>query len=445
MKKQPLFAQILIVFTAVICLMGAMILIFVRGTLNEFFTSETYATIEASQQTLTSHNEPFQTTLQDLKQQQNLRSVQHVFLGVNGEIANDTSLPNNVLNFLYKQAISQDKNTQRYKLNVHDQEMLYAIRKIRVEGEGFYQISYMWDSYRQQLVKTLFKRIFLVSLIVLLCGILIAFFFSKWLAKPIVEMKQHVQRIANRKWDSTLETDRSDEIGVLAHSIDEMRVQLKKQDEAQQSMLQNISHDLKTPIMVIRSYTEALRDGIHPNGTFESTLETIDGEANRLESKIKDLLYLTKLDYVSQQNQEKHKVEMDVLVKAVVQRLRTNRPGVSVNVACPSLVVYGQEEHFRVMCENMLDNALKYAKEHVSIRLEEREETIFLSFYNDGPHIEENLIQRLFQPFQKGDKGNFGLGLAIVKRLVTLYEGEISVENNEQGVLFLLEFPNQKQ
>ncbi|MCG6197942.1 sensor histidine kinase, partial [Anoxybacillus sp. LAT_38] len=75
----------------------------------------------------------------------------------------------------------------------------------------------------------------------------------------------------------------SDEIGRLARSIERMRERLVRQDEAQQAFLQDVSHELKTPVMVIRSYAQSILDGIYPRGDLQGSVQVIDSEAERLE------------------------------------------------------------------------------------------------------------------------------------------------------------------
>lgn len=79
--------------------------------------------------------------------------------------------------------------------------------------------------------------------------------------------------------------DRKDEIGKLGHTIEEMRQKLVQKDETERTLLQNISHDLKTPVMVIRGYTQSIKDGIFPKGDLENTVDVIECEALKLEKK----------------------------------------------------------------------------------------------------------------------------------------------------------------
>src|SRR5690606_11696213 len=117
-------------------------------------------------------------------------------------------------------------------------------------------------SYRQDLVKTLFKRLALVMFIVSILSWIPAALLSKYLSNPLVALEKKVKKLANYEWNEPIDVDREDEIGRLGKSIEQLRNQLIYQAEMQKSFLQNISHELKTPVMVIRSFAQAIRDGI---------------------------------------------------------------------------------------------------------------------------------------------------------------------------------------
>lgn len=105
----------------------------------------------------------------------------------------------------------------------------------------------------------------LVMLAVFILSWIPSLWLSRYLTRPLVEMETNIARLAEREWHRPFVLDRKDEIGKLARSFENMRIRLVKQDEAQQSFLQNISHELKTPVMVIRSYAQSILDGIYPN------------------------------------------------------------------------------------------------------------------------------------------------------------------------------------
>ena len=93
---------------------------------------------------------------------------------------------------------------------------------------------------------------------------------------------------------------------------------------------------------------------------------------------------------------------------------------------------HGEEEPWRIVVENLLDNAIRYAQSEIVITLNEDE----LEISNDGPLMTDERLKKLFRPYEKGTDGKFGLGLSIVYRVVTTYGYKVEAENTENGVLF---------
>ena len=98
--------------------------------------------------------------------------------------------------------------------------------------------------------------------------------------------------------DVELHVNREDEIGEVADALVNMKDELTKQEKAKEEMIHNISHDLKTPIATIKSYAESIKDGIYPYGTMEKSVDVIIDNAQRLEDKVHNLLYLNRVEYL---------------------------------------------------------------------------------------------------------------------------------------------------
>ncbi len=107
--------------------------------------------------------------------------------------------------------------------------------------------------------------------------------------------------------------------------------------------------------------------------------------------------------------------------------------------------IKGDIEQWIVVLENLLDNQIRYSDTKISVFLtksiEDDKEKALLKMWNDGDPIEDKIMERLFDKFNKGYKGQFGLGLAIVYRIVTLHDSRIWAENEEEGVSFYVEIP----
>ncbi|AZB44250.1 sensor histidine kinase [Bacillus sp. FJAT-42376] len=440
MRNKPLFIQIASLFTGLIVVMAVVFFLVIPSTLKTFFTNELFRTIEERQEQiiLGARDNILEQSVND----QQTRTVKSVFIYENGN-SEASRFQNKTIKFFRMQAKAQDESSKRYTLSVGKNEYLYVIKKGRdiITGREVILVSYLQDTYRNELIQTLLSRIFFIFALIIVGGIILSFIFSKWLVKPLNLITAHVNKISKRNLNESLLLDRKDEIGKLAASIDDMRDQLKKQDEFQQTMLQNVSHDLKTPIMVIRSYSEAMKDGIHPTGSPEGTADIIEKEALLLEKKIKDLLYLTKLDYISQLKLENKPVSINETAEDVIVRFSAANPAVRIRTDLEEATVSGSGEQIRVLLENLLENALKFAETTVELSVKTSQDSVYIRCFNDGDPLSETLLSKMFQPFVKGEKGNFGLGLAIIKRIADLHHASITVENENNGVAFHVHFP----
>ncbi|NLW14906.1 MAG: HAMP domain-containing histidine kinase [Erysipelothrix sp.] len=251
---------------------------------------------------------------------------------------------------------------------------------------------------------------------------------------PLNQIKEYIEK-RNEHNPGTLKIDREDEIGDLARVLLKMEEELEFQQAQKEEMLQNISHDLKTPVATIKSYSEAIKDGIYPYETLEKSVDVIIEHAERLEKKIYNLLMLNRMDYMTHEEIDVNEViHMEPIVNQVILSSKQIRPEIEIIFECDGDHFQGQEEPWRVVIENLLDNALRYSKTKVVIEMKDN----YVSIYNDGEKVSQKRIDAFFQPYEMGDKGQFGLGLAIVHRVVTNYKYTIEASNQEEGVIFVI-------
>lgn len=450
MKNKPLFLQIWIVFASITLLISIILSIVLPLTLRDFFTEEIYATIESAQKLMfTKYDLPSlwdfweSEGLEDSNQTlENVRTVNHFFIYDSAKIYVSSPLNVDFVKKVINQANLQDSISKRYNGEVNGEKIFYVITRGSSLDEDVFLVSYMWDSYRQDMVQSLFRRLALVMFIVLILSWIPAILLSKYLSKPLVALERKVKKLANYDWTEPVKVYRKDEIGKLGESIEQLRNQLIYQEEMQKTFLQNISHELKTPVMVIRSFAQAISDGIFPKGDLNCSVKVIDDEAERLEKRIRNLLYITKLDYLNDNVTTKETFFLDELIKDVVDRLSWNRTDIDWQLELSQISITGDVEQWRIVIENLLDNQIRYAKDSILISLNKlKKSRALLRFWNNGPAIEPETLDSLFTKFKKGYKGEFGLGLAIVHRIVTLHDAKIWAENEEEGVSFYVDIP----
>ncbi|MBP1966366.1 HAMP domain-containing sensor histidine kinase [Paenibacillus aceris] len=353
----------------------------------------------------------------------------------------------------FMQAMEQDAFAQKlpvakYTTSIDNKSIFYVIRKEVVQGQPSFIVSYAWGNYRNDLVMTMFGRLMLMMVGLIVISWLPCLVIARYFTRPLVQMERHVGRMAERDWHEPVETGRKDEVGRLAKAIESMRQRLVRQDRAQQFFLQHTSHELKTPVMVIRSYAQSILDGVFPKGTLNESLGVILKEGERLEKRIRDLLLLNKLNYVTAREKPFRSFEVQEVVEDVVERLRYRRPEIKWEIELAPATLHGDPDQWKIALENMLDNQLRYAKSSIRIIATSASGdkgahagTGFsqLQVSNDGPPLDQAIADSLFEPFRSGGDGQFGLGLAIVKQIMDHHGMKVHAANERDGVSFYIE------
>lgn len=263
---------------------------------------------------------------------------------------------------------------------------------------------------------------------------------ANYISKPLKLLEDYTEKIAHKDWKEPIKLENEDEIGRLAEAMNRMQKELKHADEEEKMFLQSISHDLKTPVMVIMSHADAIIDGVYIDSV-EKTAEIIRDEAVSLEKKIKQLLYLNTLDYVLENNKENDSIDLKKFLGHIINRFELINSKLEWDLDIDAVTVEGYVEKLQVAIENIIDNALRYAETKISVSLKIEGKFAVLEIYNDGPRIKEEHINHIFDNHYKDKTGNFGLGLAISKKIIDFYNGEIKAVNKENGVSFIIKYP----
>jgi two-component system sensor histidine kinase CssS len=262
---------------------------------------------------------------------------------------------------------------------------------------------------------------------------IILIIFLKWNKRLINNLKDiqlKLDYIGEGNLKNTIEVDNyTVEFKEVMQSLETMRQKLYENEQVKQDMVHNISHDLKTPLAVIKNYAEGIIDGVYPYGTVEETAHVIYNQADRLQKRVQGLLYLNKLEYIRSQKEIHRKFNMRELVLEVVAYMQDREDIKQIETYLDISYFVGDIEKWRVVLENLIDNAKRYAQHQIIIKVENEKLTI----YNDGAPIEECINGSLFKPFEVGRGGVTGLGLSIVKKTVELYNYDIDFVNEPKG------------
>lgn len=321
--------------------------------------------------------------------------------------------------------INNEYGKIKYK---HKYYYYYAIENERVK-----KIAITNDSYINKTKTEILGSIFPVVLGTCLLIGLILVAWSTIIVKKIEKLKDKVDNIDNPDYNHKLDFEVDDEIKSLGLAIEDMRLSLINQEEYRNQMYQNISHDFKTPLTVIKSYIEAVEDGVEDEAT---ALNVIKEQTSKLEQKVHSLLYLNKLDYLKDsKNIELVPVDMEKIIKTEVEKFKFYRKELNFIVEYDKKSQFvGTVENWETILDNLLGNFIRYATTTIKITAKQNK----LILYNDGDNISNDYLEGIFTPFRKGIKGQFGLGLSIVKKTLNIMNYDITINNEKKGVSFII-------
>jgi len=316
--------------------------------------------------------------------------------------------------------------------------------KFKYKGKTYYyysdrdnninRIALTDDSYVKQSQEDFIHGIFPVVFITLFVVALLLILWSSYVVRRIGKLKLKIDHIEDDKYNHKISDDIDDEIRSLELALEDMRISLKNQEEYRKQMYQNISHDFKTPLTVIKSYVEAAYDGVEE---IDKVLPIIKDQTLKLENKVHSLLYLNKLDYIKDMDLiELEKVDINKIVDNSVLKFKYRNKKIEFKVLHNSTSnFYGTEDAWETIIDNILNNAVRYASKEIKITIRKNQ----ISIYNDGANIDKDMLESIFSPFRKGIKGEFGLGLSIVKKTLQMMNYDVIVKNhNKKGVTFII-------
>lgn len=230
--------------------------------------------------------------------------------------------------------------------------------------------------------------------------------------------------------------------------------ELRRLETIRQEFIANVSHELKTPLSSIMAYTETLQGGAMDDHTIrDQFLQRIAEQGARLNALIQDMLSLARIE-TAQQPFEIIPLEVGPVIRRCMDDYAQHAAVKSIELAMegdePVLRASADEEGLRTICNNLIDNAVKYTPDggRVTVGWRREADTVRIEVADNGPGIPRSDVSRVFERFYRVDKarsrelGSTGLGLSIVKHLVQSFAGHVGVESQPgQGCRFWVELP----
>jgi two-component system sensor histidine kinase CssS len=446
MIRLNLTQRIWLSFVLLLFTIGVTTAIIYPLSIKDTLTEETYRIIENEQDKINDRDkvpEKGESPVDFAERKNAERSVGHFLISDQYANYQGDPVPRSVLVEMAEKAFKQKKSRARYELTHGDATLFYVISKVKFKNndEKGYLISYMWDTYRDQMVNRLWFRLVIILLITGVFSIIPAIWLARYLRSPLAILGKRFEQIAKRNWQEPFYWNGDDEFYVLSKQFEDMRQNLLRHDYAQKTFIQHASHELKTPIMTIKSYAQSVKDGIMPKETTEDMMDVILNETRRMEKRVQNMLYYTKLDAMKLDVLIKEDFKFGDLAEEIVERFMYQREDIQFEVTGGHYLIHGDEEQWSILLDNLVQNALRYAKKMIRLSAYHKGNTFVVEVFNDGEQLTGVGGEEIFQPFRKGNKGQFGLGLAIVKRIAELHEGKAIAININNGVAFQIRLP----
>ncbi|PGS76588.1 sensor histidine kinase [Bacillus cereus] len=311
-------------------------------------------------------------------------------------------------------------------------------------------------------------------IIVFLVIILLSFYYSKIIVKPLIKINRVTKKMANFDFSEKLPVTADDEIGGLSGSINTLSVNLKDRidrlnvantklqqdiererqlEKTRKEFISGVSHELKTPLSVIRSFAEGIKDGVSKDTSYYT--DVILEETENMNRLIVEMLELAKLESGT------YKLDMTTFsIGELTQQVYTKllfsmeEKHLQVNIdADPSILVTANRSRIEQVVVNLLSNAIRYTPEgeKIQVSIIEAEDTVKVEIENTGNPIPEESLEKIWDRFYRLDAsrsrhtGGTGLGLSIVKNILDLHHAEYGVYNTTNSVVFYFNLQKVKE
>lgn len=269
---------------------------------------------------------------------------------------------------------------------------------------------------------------------------------ARQLTSPLRRMQKTIERFGHGDFTARVNSRRADEFGQLGRAVDQMAERIESLVKSQRRLLQDISHELRSPLARLGVAVELGRSGGNPTTAFNR----IEKEADRLNTLVGELIQVTRAEG-DPSGLTTEPVRLDELVRVIVDdvHIEADRRQVALHLDACEADIEGSPELLRRAIENILRNAIRYSPEgsHVDITLSRTAPGYRVMVRDFGSGVPVDSLEHLFDPFYRVESdrgrnsGGVGLGLAIAKRAVELHHGVLKATNAAPGLLVEIDLP----
>ena len=300
-------------------------------------------------------------------------------------------------------------------------------------------------------ITILSNQFIITSIIVLVLSLIIGYFISRKLSKPIIKISDESKKLADGNFSANFKT-KSDiyEINELADSLNYAKEELSKTESLKRDLMANVSHDLKTPLTMIKAYAEMVRDITYNNKEKrEENLNTIIEETDRLTLLVNDILDLSAAQS-DNLNLNIEEIDLIELINEVIKRFKilSEQEDYKFIFNHPDkVIIHADYKRIYQVIYNLMNNAINYTgnDKKVYIDITEDKHKYTVSIRDTGKGIKQEDLKHIWDKYYHNEKkhkrNNFGtgLGLSIVKNILQMHNYKYGVTSSDKGSTFYFE------
>ncbi len=385
----------------------------------------------------------FTSTLQDIAYENDVCIVLSDDISVVGAYninMNGCILKNNnskVRELMYN-FVNSDETFKSYKFINEDKHISALLYGIKLDNKTAFIYSNLEDiSDFTILIK---QQLMYVCIIGIFIAIIISIFLSSKITEPITKITKKAKKLGSGDTEVTFEESGIKEIDELSEALTQAQMEMVKTDELRRDLMANVSHDLKTPLTMIKAYAEMIRDiSYKDHDKMNEHLGIIVDETDRLTVLVNDILDLSRM----QSNADTLNIEPFDLadnIKTIVNRYQIIKETEKyiINVEMPeSIKIKADKKKINQVIYNLINNAINYTGEDktVTVRVTKHKKYYLVEIIDTGKGIKESEIPYIWNKYYKNDKNHqrnvvsTGLGLSIVKEILELHGYEYGVKS----------------
>ena len=356
------------------------------------------------------------------------------------------------INKIIANFITSSKNKEIIKLNDPTNNSKSLMYNLKLSNNEYIILNTALEDVNST-TSILKNQLIYITLIVIILAIIVSIYISKMLNKPILKITDYAKKLAKGNKELNIEESNIKELDDLRLALNYASKEINKTDELRRDLLANVSHDLKTPLTMIKAYAEMARDlNQNDKEKLEDNLNIIIDETDRLNILVNDILNLSKLEA---NKEELILTEFDLveLIKNIVKKfniIKETENYIFILDLPKKAIVTGDFNKISQVIYNLLNNAINYTGKDLKVKIEviENKKNYFINIIDTGKGIKKEDINLIWDKYYKNEKNHkrnkigTGIGLSIVKNILDKHNFKYGVKSEVgKGTTFYFEIP----